>query len=146
MHRIELGWSRHGQSFSREDWPRDHRVRFDGGEEVGVSAAAAFGGNTVLADPEQLLLAALASCHLLSFLAVAARRGHVVEHYSDQADAELGRNTDGRTWVSRCTLRPDVRFAQPVPDAAEQASLHEKAHRICFIAQSLRCEVRVEPV
>ena len=81
------------------------------------------------------------SCHMLWFLALAQQAGLDVASYRDRAEAELGRLASGRTAVTRITLRPEVAFAGPAPDAAEVARLHHKAHERCFIANSLNCEI-----
>jgi organic hydroperoxide reductase OsmC/OhrA len=145
-HRITLNWQRNDATFERGNYPKDHQVRYLGGQTLGVSAAAAYGGNAALADPEQMLLSALASCHMLTFLAVAANRGFVIDQYLDDAECELGKNAEGATAVVRATLRPAVRFAgDKQPDAEEYARLHERAHKGCFVGQSLKTEVRVAP-
>jgi organic hydroperoxide reductase OsmC/OhrA len=144
-HRITLNWQREGATFERGNYPKDHRVRYLGGQTLDVSAAVSYGGNAALADPEQLLLSALSSCHLLTFLAVAANRGYVVDSYSDDAQCEIGKNAEGVTAVVWAQLRPSIRFSgdkRPAGDEFEK--LHERAHRACFIGQSLRTEVSIE--
>lgn len=145
-HRITLNWQRNGASFERGNYPKDHAVRYLGGQTLAVSSAAAYGGNAALADPEQMLLSALASCHMLTFLAVAANRGYVVDQYLDDAECELGKNAEGATAVVTATLRPAVRFSgDKQPSAEDYDKLHERAHKGCFVGQSLKTEVRVEP-
>jgi organic hydroperoxide reductase OsmC/OhrA len=145
-HRITLNWQRTDAAFERGNYPKDHQVRYLGGQALGVSSAAAYGGNAALADPEQMLLSALSSCHLLTFLAVAANRGYVVDQYLDDAECELGKNAEGVTAVVNATLRPSVHFSgEKRPDAEEYAKLHERAHRACFVGQSLKTEIRIEP-
>ncbi|MBK7146666.1 MAG: OsmC family protein [Xanthomonadales bacterium] len=144
-HRITLDWQRNDASFERGNYPKDHRVRYLGGQTLGVSAAAAYGGNATLADPEQMLLSALSSCHLLTFLAVAANRGFIVDAYADDAECELGKNAEGAMAVVVATLRPKVRFfGDRQPTDAEFHALHERAHKGCFIGQSVKTAVRVE--
>jgi organic hydroperoxide reductase OsmC/OhrA len=97
-------------------------------------------------DPEEAFVAALSSCHLLTFLAIAARRRLVVDDYSDEAIGYLEKNAEGRLAVTRVVLRPRVAFGGAGPPATEElASLHELAHAQCFIANSVRTEVTVEP-
>ncbi|MBL0028429.1 MAG: OsmC family protein [Rhodanobacteraceae bacterium] len=144
-HRITLNWQRNAAMFERGNYPKDHQVRYLGGQMLGVSSAAGYGGNAALADPEQMLLSALSSCHLLTFLAVAANRGYVVDEYLDDAECELGKNAEGVTAVVSATLRPSVRFAgEKRPDAEEYVKLHERAHRACFVGQSLKTDVRID--
>jgi organic hydroperoxide reductase OsmC/OhrA len=145
-HRIALRWQRAGLPFERGNYSRDHRVRFQGGQEIGASSAADYGGNPELADPEQTLLAALSSCHMLTFLAVCANRGYVLEHYEDDALCTLGKDAEGRIMVDAATLRPRTQFSGAnVPAADDLERLHERAHRACFIANSVRTAVRIEP-
>ncbi len=146
LHRIQLAWSRESRPFAREQYPRDHHVRFEGGQRIGASAAAGYGGNPELADPEQLLIAALSSCHMLTFLAVVANRGYVLESYEDDAEGTLGTDEQGQTAVTAVTLRPRTRFdASKSPSAEDLARFHERAHRACFIAHSIRAHVDIVP-
>ncbi|MGH8668262.1 MAG: OsmC family protein [Burkholderiales bacterium] len=91
-------------------------------------------------DPEQAFVAALSSCHMLWFLHVACRASYVVDAYADEAVGVLD-----KTWISHVTLRPRVSFSGKAPSAEEQRALHERAHAKCFIANSVKTEVRVEP-
>ena len=145
-HRITLRWSRDGGAFERGNYRSSHDIGFQGGQHLGASAAASYGGDAALADPEQILAAALASCHMLTFLAVAANRKLVPDSYEDDAVAELGKNAEGRMAVTRVTLRPRVRFSgDNVPTREDIARLHERAHQGCFIASSVKSEVVLEP-
>lgn len=144
-HRITLTWQRGDAAFERGNYPKDHQVRYLGGQTLGASSAAAYGGNAALADPEQILLSALSSCHMLTFLAVAANRGYVVDQYSDDAECEIGKNIEGATAVVWALLRPAVRFSGELrPDVAEYDKLHERAGRACFVGQSLKTEIAIE--
>jgi len=145
-HHTNVSWRRYGGSFSRNDFNRDHTATFEGGQVIDVSAAPDYGGNPAFADPEQLLLAALSSCHMLTFLAVAANRGFVVEAYDDDASCTLGKDEAGQTMVDSATLRPTIRFApDKVPSAEVFTALHERAHRACFISNSVRTAVTITP-
>jgi organic hydroperoxide reductase OsmC/OhrA len=96
-------------------------------------------------DPEEALVASAASCHMLWFLSLAARRGFVVESYVDQAFGVMNKNSEGKIAFQRITLRPEIQFSgERVPSAADLAALHHAAHDECYIASSLRCEVVVE--
>ena len=144
-HRITLGWQRGDATFERGNYPKDHQLRYLGGQTLGASAAADYGGNAALADPEQILLSALSSCHMLTFLAVAAKRGYVVDEYSDDAECEIGKNSDGLTAVVWALLRPSVRFSgDKRPGLEEYDKLHERAGHACFVGQSLKTEVTIE--
>jgi organic hydroperoxide reductase OsmC/OhrA len=144
-HRIELNWSRDGGPFERGNYPRDHVVRFAGGQTLRNSAAAGvYGGNPAASNPEELLLAALSSCHMLTFLAVAANRGYVIDSYHDEAVALLDKNAEGRMAVVKAVLAPKVRFAgDRQPGAEDYAKLHERAHAACFIANSVKTTVEL---
>lgn len=145
-HRIQLLWTRDGATFERNNYNRDHRIVYAGGQSIDASAAVGYGGRESHVDPEQQLLGALSSCHMLTFLAVAANRGYVVDRYEDDAEAALGKNAEGQVAVTTATLRPRIRFAgDTVPSAEDVAKFHERAHRACFIANSIRTLVSIAP-
>lgn len=126
-------------------YSRSHTWTFTGGQTLRASATPEFGGEDGHTNPEEGLVAALSGCHMLTFLAVAARRGYTVESYADDPVGELGKNAEGRMAITHIRLRPRIRFgADKQPDAAELEKLHEAAHRNCFIGTTLRCEVTVE--
>jgi organic hydroperoxide reductase OsmC/OhrA len=145
-HHARVLWERGAALFTYEGYVRDHRIFF-GAEEhtrLDASAAPAYRGNAALPNPEDELVASLSSCHMLSFLAIAARAGITVEHYDDRAEGTLAKNAEGRLAMTLCVLRPAVRFSAPV-DEAKLQNLHDQAHQACFIAASVKTEVRVEP-
>jgi organic hydroperoxide reductase OsmC/OhrA len=138
-----------GERFTAQRYGRGHEWAFDGGARVRASASAqhvrAPYADPAGIDPEEALVAALASCHMLFFLHLAARAGFVVAAYEDRAEGVMGRREDGREWISRVTLRPAVAFAgEKRPDEAAVAALHHAAHEGCYIANSVRTEVRIE--
>ena len=145
-HRISLTWARNGGPFARGDYDRDHDIRFAGGQTLRNSAAAgAYGGNAEASSPEELLLAALSSCHMLTFLAVAANRGYVIDSYDDDAIAVLDRNAQGKMVVTEATLAPRVTFSgDKQPDKDEYQALQQRAHAACFIANSVKTAVRLD--
>ena len=144
-HRIELNWTRGERAFAYDSFSRAHKVRFAGGQTVQASSAPDYFGDAALANPEELLIAALSSCHMLTFLAVAAKRGHVVERYADAAVGVLEKNAEGKFAVTRVTLRPTVEFGgDKRPSAEELAGLHQKAHQHCMIANSVKTAVTVQ--
>lgn len=144
-HRAAIRWRRSSEAFTYESFNRAHAWHFDGGVVVPASAAPAYRGEGGRVDPEQALVAALSSCHMLSFLTVAARKRFVVESYEDDAVGTLEKNEAGRWWVSRVVLHPRIVFAQPAPSADQLARLHALAHDNCFIASSVKSEVVVAP-
>lgn len=144
-HKITLEWKRETESFTYDSYNRDHVWVFDGGARVPASAAPAYRGNPAQVNPEDALVAALSSCHMLTFLAVAAKRKFVVDRYSDHAVGFLEKNANGKLAVTRVILRPKVTFGgatQPTPE--QLTSLHEEAHNGCFIANSVTTGVTVE--
>jgi organic hydroperoxide reductase OsmC/OhrA len=143
-HRATIDWERGGVEFRYETYPRAHHWTFEGGIRVDASSAPDFLGEASRVDPEEAFVASLSSCHMLTFLALAARRRLVVERYRDEAVGFLEKNEQGRLAMTRVVLRPRIEFAGEQPGDAEIARLHEKAHEHCFIANSVRSEVRVE--
>ena len=128
-------------------YSRAHVWRFDGGAQVPASASPQAVpvplSDPAGVDPEEALVAAVSSCHMLWFLHLAREAGLVVERYGDQAVGTMGRGEGGRIAFTRIVLRPRIAFGD-APDAAALARLHEAAHERCFIANSLRCEIVVE--
>ena len=144
-HSAEIQWTSGKHPEHPETYSRDHTVTLENGHSLSASAAPAYFGNAAAANPETLLLAALASCHMLTFLAVAAKRGFPVASYRDKATGTLGKNAEGRMAITHCVLHPRIEFSNGnSPTAAELAAFHDSAHRNCFIANTLNAEVRIE--
>ncbi len=144
-HRANVQWARDGGDFSAESYNRDHVVTFENGIEIKASAAPAFQGNPDCVDPEEALVGALSSCHMLTFLAIAAKKRLTVDSYEDNAVGTLDKNANGKMAVTRATLRPKVVWGgdkTPTPEEIEK--MHEKAHHACFIANSVLTEVSIE--
>ena len=145
-HEVRVEWQRGAVEFTPETYDRTHRWTFGGGLEVEATAAPEFKGRRELPNPEEALVAALSSCHMLTFLAIAARRRLVVERYDDDAVGHLEKNEHGRLAITRATLRPRVAFGgEKQPTDEEVSRLHHLAHEQCFIANSVTTEVTVEP-
>jgi organic hydroperoxide reductase OsmC/OhrA len=141
-------WSRGDANFLDNKYSREHKWHFDGGVTLAGSSSPHVVpvpySNASAVDPEEALIVALASCHMLSFLYVAAQRGFVVDEYRDDAVGRMGKNSAGKAWVSEVTLNPKVRFSgEKVPGAAEIHALHHQAHEECFIANSVKTDVRI---
>lgn len=143
MHTAEIIWTRKGD-FAKGSYSRGHIWRFDGGIEVSGSASPSVvpAPYSVAAavDPEEAFIASLSSCHMLWFLDVAQRDGLSVARYSDMAQGALV-NNNGRFWIPRVDLNIAVVFDSDPPEHARHLALHEKAHRACFIANSVKTEV-----
>jgi organic hydroperoxide reductase OsmC/OhrA len=143
--RASLRWQRTTPDFAYDTYDRSHEVRFGSGVEIPASAAEEFKGDPKRVNPEEMFVAALSSCHMLTFLAIAARKKLVVDAYEDDASGWLAKNADGKLAMKRVVLRPRVRFAGEV-SAEQLAKLHDKAHENCFIALSVTTDVTIEPV
>ena len=145
-HTAALRWSRRDRDFTYETYSRDHELTFENGQKTLASSAPGFVGNPEALNPETLLVGSLSSCHMLTFLAVCAKRGYVVDHYEDAASGLLDKNAEGRMAITRITLRPKAVFSgEKRPGAEELTKLHERAHANCFIGSSIRSDVIVEP-
>lgn len=144
-----ITWQREGAAFTDLRYPRRHTLAFDGGAVVtGSSSPHSVRvpySDPAGVDPEEALVAAVSSCHMLWFLDFAARAGFTVEHYDDEARGTMGTLATGRTGIVRVMLQPRVRFAgDRRPDAAAHEHLHHQAHEACYIANSIRGEVVCE--
>jgi organic hydroperoxide reductase OsmC/OhrA len=148
-HGCTVEWSRGDAAFTDLRYSRAHEWRFDGGAVVRGSSSPhsvklPF-SDPAAVDPEEALVAAVSSCHMLWFLSLAAEQGYVVDRYSDAAQAQLGPIGFGRQGVTDIVLHPRVAFSGTRrPDALAVDALHHVAHERCYIANSLRTAVRVE--
>ena len=137
-----------GESFEARKYSRAHRWKFDGGADVAASASPAVVGTVwsdpAGVDPEEGLVAALASCHMLFFLDLASRSGVTVTSYVAHAVGVIGKRDDGVVAMLSATMRPQITYAAPV-DANTIEGLHHKAHALCYIANSVNFPVTVEP-
>src|SRR3954471_10336730 len=134
-HRATLDWKRETPDFAYETYNRDHDWAFDAGITVRASANPAYLGAETCVDPEEAFVASLSSCHMLTFLAIAARKRYVVDGYRDQAVGVLGKDAAGNLAMTKVTLRPEVTFrSENVPSPEELRQLHDRAHHACFIA------------
>lgn len=148
QHTARVVWNRAADSMEPRTYSRDHLWSFDGGVTVRASAAAggpvpasAVSPDTV--DPEEAVIAALSSCHMLFFLALAAKRGLVVDRYEDAPHAVL-ETKDGKAYLTTITLEPKVTWRGEAPAATVIDELHHEAHARCYIGNSLRSEVVIK--
>ncbi|MBL8504426.1 MAG: OsmC family protein [Rhodocyclaceae bacterium] len=146
-----IRWQRSGAAFTDQRYSRAHTWHFDGGAVVPGSSSPQTVplpfSDAAAVDPEEAFVAALSSCHLLWFLHLAAKAGFVIERYEDRADGVLAKNAEGRLAMTLVTLRPRAEFAgEKRPSRSDIEALHHKAHEECFIANSVKSEVRCEPV
>jgi organic hydroperoxide reductase OsmC/OhrA len=151
IHTALIRWQAGDADFLGKRYSRAHSWTFDGGVVVPASSSPLVVpppmSDAGAVDPEEAFVASLSSCHMLWFLDVAARAGIAVAGYEDAAEGRMGRNAAGKLVVDVVTLRPRVRVTGArVPDADELAALHHEAHEECFLANSVRCEIRCEPL
>jgi organic hydroperoxide reductase OsmC/OhrA len=143
-------WQRGSDEFLRQKYSRGHRWTFDEGISIPASASPhavkAPWHVTAAVDPEEALVAAVSSCHMLFFLSYASGAGFTVESYVDAPEGEMGTNAAGRVAMTSFTLRPLVTFKERAPSEEEFMAMHHKAHEECYVANSLTAPVRVEPV
>lgn len=145
-----IHWARGAAPFLDNRYSRGHTWRFDGGVEVPASSSPSVVrvpmSVEAAVDPEEAFVAALASCHMLWFLNLAAQGGWCVDDYRDDAVGVLGKNAAGKTAMLRVRLRPRVRFSGAArAHGAQLQELHQKAHAACFIANSVTTQVDIEP-
>jgi organic hydroperoxide reductase OsmC/OhrA len=151
MHKYEatITWQRGEEKFSDYRYSRAHEWAFDGGARVHASSSPLSVplpmSDPAGVDPEEALVAATSSCHMLWFLSIAATRRFIVDSYVDQAFAVMEKRSDGKVAITRITLRPNIVFTgERQPEAFELDAMHHEAHEQCFIANSLKSEVVVE--
>ena len=137
-----VAWKRPADAkFTDGRYTRAHVWRFDGGVEVPASSSPHVVplpySRAENVDPEEAYVAALSSCHMLTFLYLAAKKGFVVDQYQDEAAGLLEKNSKGQLFVSKVTLNPTVSYVGPVPEREATAALHHQAHAECFIANSV---------
>lgn len=136
--------------FSKNQYTRGHAWEFDGGVTVPASSSphavrVPFSIEAAV-DPEEALVASVSSCHMLSFLWVAAKGGFNIESYEDNAIGEMATTDTGKQWISKITLDPEIVWIGNIPTAEELAALHHEAHEICYIANSIKSEIVVKTV
>ncbi|NBX93052.1 MAG: OsmC family peroxiredoxin [Proteobacteria bacterium] len=144
-YKAHIHWKNNGPDFVYETFDRTHLIKFPGGIELKGSSAPEFAGKKELANPEEMLAATLASCHMLTFLAVSAKSRLHLESYEDEPVATLDKNADGKMAVTSIRLNPKAKFKGEAPSPEKIQELHAKAHRNCFIANSLACKMAIEP-
>lgn len=148
-HIATVQWQRYQVQSTDNQYSREHIWQFDGGLEVPVSASPHVVpvpySNAACVDPEEAFVASLASCHMLWFLAIAAKQKFIVEQYCDRAVGTLAKNENGNLAITQVHLRPQITFAQgnlPTPEQILQ--MHEAAHHSCFLANSVKTEIMIE--
>ena len=146
-HGATVEWRSDGE-FASGKYSRGHEWRFDGGAVVPASSAPAVVpvplSDPAGVDPEEALVASASACHMLWFLHLARDAGFIIESYRDEAEGKIGRDDRGMMAMVSISLRPEIRFDGQAPDGAQLETLHHQAHEKCFVANSLRTEIKVE--
>lgn len=150
-YRATADWSlKDGEDFATGRYSRGHSVVFGSGFTAPGTASHHVVGNkwsvAGAVDPEEMLVGAITTCHMLSFLHIAREAGFLVARYRDAAEGLMERREDGEMWVSRVTLHPEIAYVGRQPTPAERGEMHHKAHQVCFIANSVKTEIVVEEI
>lgn len=143
-------WTRGIQeNYGDNKYSRGHAWHFDGGVIVPATASPhivpAPYSVAENVDPEQAFVASLSSCHMLFFLDICSRKGHIIDRYEDNAIGIMGKNDIGKIAMTKVTLKPKVTFSgEKIPTLTDQEVLHHQAHDLCFIANSVKTEIITE--
>jgi organic hydroperoxide reductase OsmC/OhrA len=143
-------WNRRNAVFTDNRYSRTHQWAFDGGLEIPASASPQVVrpplSDPAAVDPEEAFVASLSSCHMLFFLSIAAKRGFVAESYRDEAVGIMSKDSEGRIAMTRVTLHPEVSYSGGrLPSKEESDAMHHEAHEQCYIANSVKTDIRCEP-
>ncbi len=139
-----LVWNRGDAAFTPKTYDRTHTIRFGGGTSIEGSAAPEFLGKAELVNPEELFVASLSSCFMLTFIYLACTKNLVVDSYTAEATGTLGKNAEGKMAMTEVVLKPTIKFENEQPDAAVLQDLFHKSHDMCFISSSVKTKVSVE--
>jgi organic hydroperoxide reductase OsmC/OhrA len=148
-HKAAIRWALKGDDFFKGKYSREHTWTFDGGLTVAASSSPSAVpvpySNPAHVDPEEAYVAAISSCHMLTYLFVASRQGFLVERYEDEAVGVMRKQErGGAIWVSAVTLNPRIVYGgDKQPSPADEERMHHLAHEQCFIANSVKTEITV---
>jgi organic hydroperoxide reductase OsmC/OhrA len=150
-HKARITWKRTGPDFLKGKYSREHTWTFDGGVTVPASSSPSVVpapySNANAVDPEEAFVASISSCHMLTYVWLASREGFTVDSYDDDAVGTMAKNEQGVPWVSLVNLHPKIAYGgAKLPSPADEERLHHHAHEQCFIANSIRTEVKVAGV
>lgn len=144
VHQSAISWQRNPHESDAKTYSRNHRVTLNGGQQVNTSASVEFKGDSSCADPEQMLISAVSSCHMLFFLAIADFQGYQVESYEDSPVGYLESSDKKGKEITRIELSPRITFGgDKVPDQKAISRIHTSAHKNCFIRNSITSEVTI---
>lgn len=148
QHTAIIRWQYSGHDFVKGKYSREHVWEFDGGISIAASPSPSVVlspySNPANVDPEEAFVAAVSSCHMMSFLYVASKAGVTVTSYNDHAVGDLTKNAAGKYWISKVTLQPRIEYAGITPSAEQVEHLHHAAHEECYIANSIKTEVVID--
>jgi organic hydroperoxide reductase OsmC/OhrA len=149
-HKATISWKRTSDEFLKGKYSREHTWTFDGGATVQASSSPSVvpvpHSNPANVDPEEAYVASLSSCHMLTFLYLAGRRGFQIDSYDDEAMGLITKDERKIPWVSTVTLNPRIVYGgEKRPTSEEEEQLHHQAHEQCFIANSVKTEVVIKP-
>jgi organic hydroperoxide reductase OsmC/OhrA len=149
-YRAAMSWRRDDGDFAKGRYSRAHEWRFDGGVTVPASASPGVVplpySREDAVDPEEAFVAAISSCHMLTFIDLARRAGVTTESYEDEAVGTMERIGPGKMAITKVVLKPRIVLAGSVPEQQKLDELHHQAHEACFIANSVKTEITVEAV
>jgi organic hydroperoxide reductase OsmC/OhrA len=150
-HKAVIHWKRGDGDFLKGRYSREHTWQFDGGLSVPASPSPhvvpAPWSNPANIDPEEAFVASVSSCHMLTFLYLASKRGFDIASYDDEAVGAMTKGPNGTPWINLITLNPRIIYTgEKRPNPSEEEELHHLAHEQCFIANSIKTEVRVSHV
>jgi len=150
-HKATIHWKRQQEEFIKGKYSREHTWQFDGGLSVPASPSPHVvpppWSNPANIDPEEAFVASVSSCHMLTYLYLASKRGFQLDSYDDDAVGTMAKGPNGTPWISLVTLHPRIVYSgDKTPTASDEEQLHHQAHEQCFIANSIKTEVKVSHV
>lgn len=143
-YKATIDWTRNTEDFDTKKFDRTHDITFGGGIHVSASSAPEYAGKAELVNPEELFVASISSCFMLTLLYIAAMRKLTIDNYTATATGKLGKNADGKMCITDITIKPTITFSGESPDAETLQQLAKKAHDNCFISCSVNTKVTIE--
>lgn len=150
IYTAQISWASDSpETFTKNRYSRGHEWSFDGGVTIPASSSPQvvprFSVEAAV-DPEEGLVASASSCHMLTFLYLAAKDGFNVASYTDNAVGVMEKSVDGRQWLATITLEPQIVWIDGEPSAEQLAELHHNAHKECYIANSIKSEIKIKGI
>ena len=144
-HSIEIIWDLGDQELSPGKYLTDHKVILNENITIDGGSSPDYGGSVSNINPEQKLAAAISSCFMMTFLALAAKMKWPVKNYKDKAISYLGKNNEGRMYVNKIELNPQIIFDNDFTISDDEMhKMKERSHKYCFIANSLSKDVEIK--